>query len=172
MVISPTVEYWWAACKIAVMAAAAWVLYVRFATGFGAGERGLRMARVLYGVALIPIGMAHFLYPQHTAELVPGWLPAHMAWVYFTGAAYIAAGVAVIAGVFARLAAALSAVQTGLFTLLVWVPVAMAGANAFQTSETAISTALTAAAWVVADSYRGVPWLAVNAGSAVSGNPG
>ncbi len=34
--------------------------------------------------------------------------------------------------------------------------------HTFSWSETVISWVLTAAAWVVTDSYRGVPWLAVN----------
>ncbi len=160
------VDTWWAAAQAAAMVAAAWVLYVWFAgeqdagrVGFATGERGLRIARALYGLGLIPFGIAHFIYLERTASLVPGWLPWHVGLSYCTGAAFIAAGVAVLTGVAARLAATLVALQVGLFTLLVWVPIIMATPRPSDWHEFIESIALTTVAWVVADCYRGTPWL-------------
>ena len=143
------------------MVAAAWVLFVQFAAtsdrhrlGLFADSRGARIARVLYGLALVPFGLAHFMYLDATTVLIPGWLPWHVGWAYFTGAAFIAAGLAVIVGVPGRLAAVLSTLQMGLFGLIVWVPRVLTGAvNDFQWGEFVVTCALTAGA--VADSYRG-----------------
>jgi uncharacterized membrane protein len=130
-----------------VVIAAAWLVFAR--------GRNLRIARALYALCLIPFGLGHFIYPQDTAGLVPSWLPAHLAWAYVTGAAFFLAAAAMLVGIRAHLAAALSAAQIAVFTVLVWVPIiAAGGANAFQWSEFGLSVALTIAGWVVADSYR------------------
>ncbi len=161
----PLVLVAWTFGSTAVMAAAAWVLYVWFAherdpahPGLLADAMGLRIARTLYGLSLIPFGLAHFMYLNATTVLIPTWLPGHVAWAYLTGAAFIAAGLAVCVGALSAPAAALSALQMGLFTLSVWVPRMVAGTvTEFQRGEFISSCALTAGAWVVADSYRGTP---------------
>lgn len=143
-------DAWYGWAEVAVYASAAWVLY----------GKGVRFARALYGLEMIPFGIGHFVYVNETAQLVPAWLPGHLFWAYLTGAAYIAAGVAIVAGArLARWAAILSTLQMGLFTLLVWAPAVIAGPSAFQWSEFVISCTLTAAGWVVADSYRGKPYV-------------
>ena len=163
---APSVVVSWEGCgETAVIVAGAWVLYAWFAGGwdrprpvFLSGASGVRIGRILYGLALIAFGLAHFAYAKETAALVPAWLPAHAFWVYLTGTTYVAAGGAVLSGVRASAAAALAALQMGVFTLLVWLPVAATGhADASQLSETILSVALTAAGWVVADSYRAGP---------------
>src|SRR5437773_4264000 len=126
---TPVVLVAWTFGSTAVMVAAAWVLYVWFASdrdrqrfGLFADDRGVRIARVLYGLSLIPFGLAHFMYLDATTVLIPRWLPWHVAWAYVTGAAFIAAGLAMTVCVFARLCSALSTLLLGLFGPFVWFP--------------------------------------------------
>ena len=169
MMIAFGIDHWWSASATAMMTGAVWVLYVSLAsdqsqhkTGFLAGDRGLLAARVLFGLGLIPIGLAHFLYVEATAPLVPAWLQWPLFWAYFTGVTFIVAGLAIVTGIFGRLAASLVTLQIALMTLIVWIPLAIAGRlSAFQWGELEVSIILTACAWVVADSYRGVGWFAI-----------
>jgi uncharacterized membrane protein len=164
------VDVYWAACRDAVLTAAVWILYAVLADGWDrqrlgvlVGGRGVRIAGALYGAALIPFGVAHFQFVSRTAGLIPRWLPAHVALTYFTGACFIAAGLAIIIGMYARLAASLSALEIGLFLFLVWIPaMAARSLNVFEWGETVTTWVLAAAAWVVVDSYRGTPWLAAS----------
>ncbi len=159
---APMVEVSWLGCgEIAVLVAGAWVLYAAFARGgFAGGDGGRRGARLLFGLALIPLGLAHLIYAEQTSAMVPAWLPfSHLFWAYLTGATYLAASAAVLLGRYARLAAALTAVQMGGFALLVWVPMVAAAAGkdaSFQWAGLLISMFLAAGAWVVADSCAGM----------------
>src|SRR5258708_19793693 len=66
------------------------------------------LGRLAFGVCALIFGGAHFVYMNLTAPLVPKWLPpAPEFWAYATGVGHIAAGVAILTGVQARLAAIL-----------------------------------------------------------------
>ena len=160
LVKTPLVEVnWEQAGELAVLLAGGWVL---FATRSGlaqgprwavvAGESGTRIGRILFGAALLPIGVSHFVYLENTVGLVPAWLPFRTGWAYLTGAGHIAAGLGVLFSVVPRLAATMEAGMLAVFTLLVWVPrVVAAPTTRGIWTELVVSWAITAAAWVVAN---------------------
>ena len=116
--------------------------------------RLVRAGQLAFGICALLFGAAHFFYMNMTAPLVPKWLPPTQEfWGYATGVAHIAAGVAILAGVKARLAAILLTVMFACFTPLVHVPMLLADFSSHMNwSENALNLALTGSAWVVADS--------------------
>jgi uncharacterized membrane protein YphA (DoxX/SURF4 family) len=90
-----------------------------------------------------------------TAPLVPKWLPpSGEFWGYATGIAHIAAGLAIISRVQARLAAILLTVMYASWTPLVHVPLFLAHrSDPGVWSENAMNLVLTGCAWVMADSF-------------------
>jgi len=159
---APQIEANWLGLgEITVMAAGGWVVLLTYAGAVRspliAGVGSLRAARILFALSLLPIGLSHFVYVDGTMPLVPAWLPWHRAFAWLTGAGDVAAGIAVLLGRLARLAAAMETAMLGLITLLVWTPLLTPAPDGLQLKVTAflISTAITAGAWAVADSYGG-----------------
>jgi uncharacterized membrane protein YphA (DoxX/SURF4 family) len=113
-----------------------------------------RVGQLAFGVCALLFGGAHFFYMNLTAPMVPKWLPPTQEfWGYATGVAHIAAGVAILTGVQARLAAILLTVMFASFTPLVHVPMLLANPSSYMNwTENALNLALMGAAWVVADS--------------------
>jgi uncharacterized membrane protein len=113
-----------------------------------------RFAQGAFGACALIFGVAHFVYMNLTAPLVPKWLPPSQEfWGYATGVCHIAAGVAILTGVQARLAAILLTIMFASFTPLVHVPMLLASpSNHWIWNENAVNLALIGAAWVIADS--------------------
>lgn len=147
---APLVEgSWQSMSEMVVPLTGAWVLAV-------SNARSIRIAQLVFGLALIPLGLSHFVYVKLTAPLVPAWLPYHTGWAYLTGAAHLAAALGILLGILPRLAAAMEAAMLTIFTVLVWVPAIMATPSSQGSwSELTISWAVSAAAWVVAASITG-----------------
>jgi uncharacterized membrane protein len=160
---------WEQFAEVAAMSAGGWCLFAAHAGAweqqhlkFAVGTSGIRAGRLLLIVALPMFGLAHFAYADYTATLVPKWLHFQLGWTYLTGAANLAAGAGMLFGICPRLAANLEAVMLWIFTLLVWVPrIASASGTQGDWSEFLTSSAIAAGAWLVADTYRSAPWLAV-----------
>lgn len=106
------------------LAIAAVALIVAALLGNGT-ERDRTLARIgarIYAFTLIVFGVQHFLYAEFLAALVPAWLPFHIVFVYVTGAAFIAAGIAIGANAMARIAAQSIALMFGLWALILHLP--------------------------------------------------
>jgi uncharacterized membrane protein len=157
LLVAPQMEAVWLGFgEIAVLMAGGWVLFARLAEQregsplrFATGENGIHLARMLFAVSLIPIGLSHIVYVKQTAELVPAWLPYRVGWAYLTGAGQIACGLGVLFSIFPRVAAWAEAGMISVFTLLVWGP-AIVAAPKTRLPWTAyfISWAIASAAWV------------------------
>jgi uncharacterized membrane protein YphA (DoxX/SURF4 family) len=113
-----------------------------------------RVGRLTFGVCALVFGGAHFVYMNLTAPLVPKWLPPTQEfWGYVTGVGFVAAGIAILTGVQARLAAILVTAMLASFALLVHEPMLLADhATHYNWTESAENLAVIGAAWVVADS--------------------
>ncbi len=115
--------------------------------------------RVLFGLCLLAFGTAHLLYVQETADFVPAWIPpGQRFWALATGVADIAAGLALLAGPLALLAARLASAMFIGFGLLVWLPRLIAApAEQMNWFGAAVTVAIAAAAWTVADLIARAP---------------
>ena len=113
-----------------------------------------RIARPLFGLCLIVFGISEFVYAGFTASLVPAWLPpSRPFWTYMTGAAQIAAGLAIVSGIRARLAAILLTAMYLVFGLIVHLPRVIADpSGAGIWAENGVNLVLAGAAWVLVDS--------------------
>ena len=136
------------------IAAAALIIYAASANIDAVlAARLTRLGQLAFGVCALLFGGAHFFYMSLTVPLVPKWLPpTQVFWAYATGFGHLAAGVAILTGVQARLAAILLTAMFASFTPLVHVPILLADPSRWNWSENALNLALTGAAWVVADS--------------------
>ena len=75
------------------MVGGGWLIYCAVA---GRNDGSVRIARILFGIALVPIGLSHFVYLQGAATLIPSWMPWRVPLTALGGAGHIAAGLAIV----------------------------------------------------------------------------
>jgi uncharacterized membrane protein len=164
LVMAPQIEgVWLGFGELAVLLAGGWTLFAQLSFArigdmpdrgvwkFVAGENGVRAARILFGVFLIPIGLSHLMYVKETVTLIPHWLPFPIGWAYLTGAGQMACGLGVLFGILPQVAARTEGGMISLFALLVWLPrIVAAPHERLPWTAFFITWAIGSAAWVVA----------------------
>jgi uncharacterized membrane protein len=140
--------------QVAILAGALIVFAAHARIDPALAARLTRAGQIAFGVCAVLFGGAHFVYMNLTAPLVPKWLPPNgEVWGYATGVFHILGGLAILSGVWARLAAIALTVMYASWTPLVHIPLFLADRhNHGNWAENATNLVLTGAAWVVADS--------------------
>jgi uncharacterized membrane protein YphA (DoxX/SURF4 family) len=80
------------------------------------------IGRYIYAFSMVIFGIQHFMYAQFIAFLIPKWMPAHLFLAYFTGTAFIAAGVAIAVHIFSRPASILLGLMFFLWVITLHTP--------------------------------------------------
>jgi uncharacterized membrane protein len=162
--VAPKIEgVWLGFGELVMLLAGGWTLFAVLGQvpegsllSFATGERGVRIARIVFAVAVFPVGLAHILYVKETAGLVPAWLGFRAGWAYVTGVGQIACSLGLLFSVLPRVAAAAEAGMVSLFALLVWGPAVLAAPKTrLPWTAFFISWAIAAAGWVVAQNVGG-----------------
>jgi uncharacterized membrane protein len=161
--VAPGIEgVWLGFGEVAALFAAGWVLFAQtpirekgWSFRYIKGDRGVQIARILFGLSLIPIGLSHLMYPKETVSLIPAWIPFPFFWAYLTGLGQMLCGFGVVLRIYPRIAAAAEAMMVGLFTLIVW-GAAIVEAPKARLSWTAFffSWTFAASAWILAGSMN------------------
>lgn len=112
------------------------------------GDTARRTAQLIFGLSALVFGVSHFVYADFTARMIPAWVPARPFWAWATGVGHCLAGLAIVSGTAARLAAAAMAAMCLSFALILHVPavVARPGSHAAWTMLF-VTVAIAGAAW-------------------------
>ncbi|HEU5218122.1 MAG TPA: DoxX family membrane protein [Gemmatimonadales bacterium] len=147
---NPGTPAWAVAFEAVVLGSAAWTL----AGMLGFPQRLRVAARCGFGVSLLAFGLFHFVYHGYIESVVPAWIPGHTFWTYSIGCALIAAGLAILTGIKARLAATLLAIMFGSWVIILHAPrLAAAGLTSVnEWSSLLIALACCGASWIMRES--------------------
>jgi uncharacterized membrane protein len=137
----------------------------------------IRYSRFLFAASAVIFGIDHFYVIPLIASLVPAWMPAHLFLAYFTGFAFIAAGVSIASGVIGRWGAFSLGTMFLLWFLLLHGPRVLSAAHAHDPNEWSsafIALGMCGVSWICATalSTEQSPVAAVKRRYAASTSPG
>src|SRR3569833_4368672 len=85
--------------EVTTLATGGWLMYCALTAR---NDTTVHVARILFGVALVPIGLSHVVYLKSAAEFIPTWFPLRVPLTALTGVAHMAAGAAIAFNILPR----------------------------------------------------------------------
>jgi uncharacterized membrane protein YphA (DoxX/SURF4 family) len=120
----------------------------------GARSSLIVSGRVLMAVSSVVFGTSHFLVPSFIASLIPPWIPGPgLFWAYFTGFAFVAAGVSIATNWMGSWAAAMLGAMFLFWFLLLHLPRIMSYPHSHDPAEWSsafIALGLCGGSWIAA----------------------
>ncbi|UXX78591.1 DoxX family protein [Reichenbachiella carrageenanivorans] len=104
------------------------------------------LGKFMFAIPMAIFGLFHFLNAREMSGTVPSFVPGGILWVYLTGAALVAAAVAVIIGKKAKLATQLLGLMLLLFAVLIHL-VSVTNGNEMSMPNLLKDIALAGGAW-------------------------
>ncbi len=121
-----------------------------------ARDNAAKLGRAFFAISMVVFGVDHFLFARFVAGLVPSWIPAHLFWVYLTGAGFIAAAVSIMVNRYVSLLASLLGLMFLLWVLLLHAPRVVAALhNANEWTSAFVALAMCGGAFIVAGTLPG-----------------
>lgn len=117
-------------------------------------DNGIPIGRICFGLALLVFGAMHFVYHDFVASFIPAWFPYRPLLATLTGLAHIAAGLAILSGVLARLGATLAGIMYLSWVLVLHIPRVVAmPKDPFEWNGVFVAAMLSGAAFIVAATF-------------------
>ena len=80
------------------------------------------ISKYFFATIFVIYGIQHFMYANYVAGMVPGWIPFHLFWVYFTGSAFFAFAISVFFNWNAKWGCFLLGIMIWIFIFTIHVP--------------------------------------------------
>jgi hypothetical protein len=107
-------------------------------------------------LSLIVFAVQHFMYAPFVATLIPAWIPGRLFLAYFTGAAFVAAALAITTKVMARLASLLLGAMFLIWVIILHTPrVAAAPQSGSEMTSLFVALAMSGIGFILAARFVG-----------------
>jgi uncharacterized membrane protein YphA (DoxX/SURF4 family) len=90
---------------------------------------------IIFAITIVSFGIDHFLFAKEASGYIPSWIPNHMFWMYFCGAALLGSGIAIILKIKTGLSAALLGTMIFTWFIILHIPKVIAAPFAGRAGE-------------------------------------